>query len=110
MKFPISLLVLVVLIGAALGLGLFATPEPADAGQCFPCGNQSTTTPVVTVNDVDCMWAEKKARMQLTSMAGCANGYCTQDFITTNACHQIGPNDYRVSMKLRFWCRQCIGF
>lgn len=111
MKSKLSLLAFILFVTAGVAVGLTSTPTQADAGQCLSCSLGSpSTTPVVTVTDVDCIWSEMKARNQLRASVGDCNphGYCTQQFITTQACHYVGYNQWRVSMKMRYQCKECI--
>lgn len=95
----------------ALGITLTATPDAVEAGQCLPCSLGSpTTTPVVTVTTVDCQWSVMQAHSQLESMASCGDGYCSKQFITTEACHKVGHNQWRLGMKLTYQCKACIQF
>jgi hypothetical protein len=105
----LSLLSFAVVALLTLGIALTATPDAVEAGQCLPCSLGSpTTTPVVTVTDVDCQWSEMKARNQLESLTSCPSGYCSKQFITTEACHKVGYQQWRVGMKLTFQCKECI--
>lgn len=105
----LSLLAFALLVLGAIAFTFAGAPASVDAGQCLPCSLGSpTTTPVVTVTDVDCMWSEMKAINQLYAMAGCSSGFCVEELITTEACHQVGYNQWRVGMKLRFQCKECI--
>lgn len=105
----LSILSLVVVGLLALGFVLVGQPQEAEAGQCLPCSLGSpTTTPVVTVTTVDCQWSVMEAHAQLNAMVSCPSGFCVKEFITTEACHQVGYNQWRLGMKLRYQCKECI--
>lgn len=110
MKAKFSVLTLVLFVAAGVAIGLMTTPDKVDADQCFPCSwGTPITTQVVTVTDVDCMWSEMKARNQLNLAMICPDGYCLKEIITTEACHYVGYNQWRVSMKGRYQCKDCFG-